>query len=109
MRYNHWRLALLLLGLPLFATACTFVTLEPEGERVEVAAADQVEECERVGRTRVTTAERVAFILRRDSAIEDDLDRLARNSGGDLGGDTVVRMTDIEEGRATYEVFDCGR
>ncbi len=112
MGIKHWRIAGLVavLGAPLFVIGCTFVALEPEGERVEVAeSAEQVEECQRVGRTRVTTAERVAFILRRDTAIEDDLDRLARNSGADLGGDTVVRESEIEEGRATYGVYDCGR
>jgi len=94
---------------PLLVAGCTFVSLDPEAEDVQVQSAERVTQCDRVGQTRVTTAHRVGFIPRGAPAIESDLDRLARNSALDLGGDTVVRKTEIEDGKATYDVFDCVR
>lgn len=101
--------AAVLLSTPFAIAGCSFVTLDPEAEEVEILAPERASDCERLGQTRVTTADRVLFIPRGARAIEDDLDRLARNSTADMGGDTAVRKTDIEEGKATYEVFDCVR
>lgn len=98
-----------LLCAPLLVAGCSFVNLDPEAEEVEVLSAERVSDCDRVGQTRVTTAHRIGFIPRGAPAIERDLDRLARNSALDLGGDTVVRKTEIEDGKATYDVFDCVR
>ncbi len=96
-----------LVAVPLFVAGCSFVALEEGADDVEILQADQVEACERVGRTRVSTADRIGFIPRGEPAIKKDLDRLARNSAVDLGGDTAVRQSDIEDGKATYEVFQC--
>lgn len=94
-------------AVPLFATGCSFVALEEGADDVEILQADQVEDCDRVGRTRVSTADRIGFIPRGEPAIEKDLDRLARNSTVDLDGDSAVRQGEIEDGKATYEVFQC--
>lgn len=105
----HFKIAMIVLSTLAFVGGCAFVSLDPEAEDVKVLEADRVNDCERLGQTQVTSAHRIGFIPRSDRAIENDLDRLARNSAADMGGDTAVRKTDITEGTATYEVFDCVR
>lgn len=109
MKNMFWRRVAVagLVATPLLIAGCSFVALEEGADEVEILQADQVEGCERAGRTRVSTADRIGFIPRGEPAIRDDLDRLARNSAVDLGGDSAVRQTEIEDGKATYEVFRC--
>jgi len=95
-------------ALALVFSACSsYVDLDPSAEEVEIVKPERAEQCDRKGETRVSTADRIGFIARGEDAIERDLDRLARNSAADLGGDTAVRMTEITDGKATYAVYDC--
>lgn len=107
----RWRASAITLicAVPLFAAGCSFVQLDAGAEEVEILAAERVTDCDRVGQTRVNTAHRIVFIPRGDRAIEGELDKLARNSAVELGGDTAVRVTEIEEGKARYEIYDCVR
>lgn len=99
---------LVVVGGALLALAgCSFVQIEDGADDVRVVEPERAQDCERKGSTRVTTAQRALFIPRGEPAIEEDLDRLARNSAVELDGDTVYRDTEIEDGRATYEVYDC--
>lgn len=91
----------------LLTAACTFVQVDPEAEVVEVVTADAVEDCERVGRTRVQVADSVLIFNRSDDAIREDLDKLARNSAAEMGGNAVYLDGEVIEGRATYQVYRC--
>lgn len=98
---------LLIAGTVLALAGCSFVSLSPEAEDVRILEPERTADCDRKGKTTVETAARILFIPRGQKAIEEDLDRLARNSAIDLNGDTAYRDTEIEDGEATYEVYDC--
>jgi len=87
--------------------ACTWVELSPQGEQVEVATAAAVSDCKRVGKTTVSTLSKLAGLNRYQESMQDELNKLARNSAVELGGDTVVPITAIEEGRQTFAVYRC--
>lgn len=91
----------------LTAAGCTYVKLDPAAEEVELLKAERVGDCERLGQTRVSVSENVGFIARGDRAIREDLLILARNSATEMGGDTITRESEIQDGRQTFGVFNC--
>lgn len=104
---KHTILALAAAAIALTVTGCTYVKLDPAAEGVELLGADRVQKCERLGKTRVSVAQKVGFIARGDRAIRDNLVTLARNSAAEMGGDTITRESEIQNGKQTFGVFDC--
>lgn len=88
-------------------SACTWVSLSAEGEQVEVATMDAVSDCKRVGKTTVSTLSKLAGLNRHEESMQDELNKLARNSAVELKGDTVVPITPVEDGRQIFAVFRC--
>ena len=86
---------------------CSWVTLSTEGEQVRVANMATVADCKRVGKTTVSTLSKVAGLSRYEESIQDELNILARNSAVELGGDTVVPLSPIVEGRQEFAVYRC--
>ncbi len=86
---------------------CSFVQTEPSAEDVLVLESERTEPCKRLGQTRVSVAAKVGFIKRSKDAVRGDLEKLARNSAADMGGDTVTPESEITEGKQTYGIFDC--
>lgn len=93
--------------LLLSLTACTWVTLTAEGEKVRVLSVDEVTHCQLLGRTTSNTAAEVAGVRRHDKAIQHELLTLARNSAVNLGGDTIVAETEMLDGKQTFKVYRC--
>ena len=90
----------------LFLSACTWVELTPEGEKVTVARAEHVKDCKFAGTTTVSV--RSTAVGQRDMAkIKTELETLARNEASKLKGDTVVSVTEIKDGEQTFKVYQC--
>lgn len=94
-------------ALALAVTGCTTVKLDPSAQDVEVLRAERVQDCKRLGQTRVSVAENVGFIARGDRAIRNDLEKLARNSAAEMGGDTITPATEVQNGKQSFGVYDC--
>lgn len=89
-------------------TACTWVKLTPQGEKVTVAKAAHVTNCKFAGTTTVSVKSRT--LGERDSGkIKTELETLARNEASKLKGDTVVPVTEIKNGEQTFKVYQCNR
>lgn len=97
----------LMIAVVFSLTACTWVDVTPEGEKVRVLSATEVAGCQHVGKTTVNTAVKVGVVERYPEKVQEELDTLARNSAPDIGGDTVVRVGEPKEGRQVYEVYRC--
>jgi hypothetical protein len=93
--------------LCLTVSACAWVTLTPGGEKVRVLDAGEVGACKEVGNTTVSLLAKVAGINRNEEQVENELSLLARNSAADMGGDTVVPITAVKEGKRSYTVYKC--
>ena len=98
----------LLLAVALLG-GCTWVTLNPAGEQVLVASMEEVGGCKRLGKTTVSTLSKLAGFNRYEKSMEDELNKLARNSAADMGGDTVVPISPIEDGTQVFGVYRCRR
>lgn len=86
---------------------CTWVKLNPAGEQVNVVEAQHVEGCKLLGKTTVSVKSTVAGIGRDEEDMQQELEILARNNAADIGGDTIVAISGIEDGRRAYSVYQC--
>ncbi len=98
---------LIFLPLLLMISACTFVNLSPQGEKVRVLSADEVASCQYLGKTTATTRDKVAGVKRHPNAISYELQSLARNGAVKLGGDTVVADAPEMDGKQIFSVYRC--
>ncbi len=97
-----------ILAFALTLSACTWVELTPSGEKARVLTPMDVENCQKVGTTTVKTQDTVGGVVYRSSdTVAEELESLARNAAEELGGDTVVPASDIEEGQQTFAVYKC--
>ena len=100
---GRWLCVLLCLSI----SACAWVKLTPGGEKVRVLDAAEVGSCKSLGTTTVSLLAKVAGIKRNEDEVSKELSLLARNAAADIGGDTIVPSTPIEDGKRTYEVYKC--
>lgn len=98
---------LLFMLLCLSCSACAWVSLTPGGEKVRVLEASEVSTCQELGNTTVSLLAKVAGINRNEEEVTKELSLLARNAAADMGGDTVVPISPVKEGRRSYTVYKC--
>jgi hypothetical protein len=101
----------LLLLLPVLAVAggCALVTLTEGGAGVRVGTAAEVAACTGLGRTTASVLYEVGFIPRHPDAVQENVNVTARNSAAGMGGDTIVPVAPLAEGKQTFEVYRCTR
>ncbi|HEX9184346.1 MAG TPA: DUF4156 domain-containing protein [Burkholderiales bacterium] len=100
---------LVLLSAVAVAGGCSFVELTKEGEGVRIAKAEEVAACTGLGRTTASVAHEVGFIPMHPERVQENINLIARNSGANMGGDTIVPASGITDGRQTFEVYRCKR
>jgi hypothetical protein len=100
-------LSLGLIAIVLFSLGCTWVKLTAEGEKVRVLSAVEVKSCKQLGKTTTTLKDKIAGISRSKEKVKKEMESLARNSAADMGGDTVVPVSNVENGKQTFEVYKC--
>ena len=100
---NHVSILLLALSL----TACTWVKLTPEGEKVRLLSTSEVKSCKKMGKTTVSLKDKIAGFERDREKVQKELEALARNSAIDLKGDTIVPASEIKDGKQVFDVYRC--
>jgi len=93
-------------GILLFA-GCTWVRLTPGGEEVRVVSAAETVECKKLGQTTVSLLAKVVGIKRSAKKVAAELLTLGRNSGAEMGGDTIVPASEITGGEQSFDVYRC--
>lgn len=87
--------------------ACSWVKLTPQGEKVRVLSAQEVTNCKLLGKTTANVADKVVGMERKDHIVQENLEMLARNAAGEMGGDSVVPASGIMDGKQTFDVYKC--
>ncbi|MGY6518024.1 MAG: DUF4156 domain-containing protein [Lysobacteraceae bacterium] len=101
-------LAALLLPLPLLATGCAWVKLEPQARPIRVAAMQEdLSACTRLGEIAVSVKDGVGPVGRNPIKVRDELETLARNEAVGLQADTVQPRAEPERGQQRYHAFRC--
>ena len=87
--------------------ACTWIKLTPGGEKVRVLDVAEVSTCKELGNTTVSLLAKVAGFNRNEDQVAKELSMLARNAAADMGGDTIVPISAVKEGKRSYAVYKC--
>ena len=101
------RTIFIVLAVSVFVSGCTWVKLSPEGEKARVLTESEVASCKKLGKTTVSLKSKVAGFERNVEKVKKELETLARNRAVDLDGDTVVPVSEIENGQQTFSVYRC--
>lgn len=89
-------------------SACTWVALTPEAERVEVRSSDSLNGCHKVGTTKARSKASVGIFARSDEKVAEELATLARNDAPELGGNTVVADGPVaKDGTQRFTIYSC--
>lgn len=105
--YKKGYLAIFLILMMLLLSACTWVKLSTEGHDVSVAFEEDIKNCLLKGETTVNLKSTIAGIDRSRKKVKKELTTLGRNSAANIGGDTIVPASEIENGKQTFKVYDC--
>jgi hypothetical protein len=100
------KILLCTLGAAVLLSGCATLKLTEGGEKVRLLDPAEVSSCRQLGRTNASVTARVVF-ERPESAVAEELETVARNSGANMGGDTIVPLTVIEDGKQTFIVYKC--
>jgi len=93
--------------IPLLAS-CAWVKPTASGSQVRVLTAEQVVNCAKAGTTHVSVLDKIGVVKRGHTRVADELVTLASNSAAQLGGDTIVPISEIEDGNQSFAIYKCG-
>jgi len=105
MRFSKGMLAIVAI-VPLLAglSGCeSFVRVREGSEKVSLAEANQVGNCQSKGATIIS----VFAKGRSPTVVETDMYLMARNDAVDAGADTVVKGESTEFGKRTFNLYKC--
>lgn len=92
-------------------TGIKWVKLTPEGEKIRVLEQSEVGNCKKLGSTTASLKSKIGPFGRSEKKVKQELEYLARNSAAtefkDKGADTVVSVSEIEEGKQKFDVYKC--
>lgn len=95
--------------LTLIASGCTVIELNEAGKTVRVSDEAGVRDCERLHRMEVSVSDRVGPVIRKEERVERELLDHARNKAAEIGGDTIVPVSEPEHGEQRFGVYRCNR
>jgi len=107
MKFNKKMSMLLAAGLVAATVGCSWVDVTDEGKSVDIMTAAQVEGCEKLGQTNSKVLDKVTFVKRSAEKQAEELANLARNEAANMGGNAIVKMSEVEEGRQQFGVYRC--
>ena len=91
----------------LILSSCTWVKVTSKGESVRLVQSDRmVESCKKLGKANAKVVSQIMFD-RDAEKVAGELADLARNEAGLMGGDTIVPVSEINEGRRSFDVYQC--
>jgi hypothetical protein len=93
----------------LFASlsACTLIPMKPGADKVVVSEESKVAACDNKGATTVSVIHQAGGFNRLPEVVADDLARLASNDAVDLGGDTIVPIGAVADGKRKFGIYKC--
>lgn len=92
-------------GMLLSSCAWVKVTAKGEGVRL-VRSMNAVESCKKLGTASTKVVSEIVFD-RNPEKVAGELADLARNEAGLMGGDTIVPVSEIVDGRRVFGVYQC--
>jgi len=97
---------LVLLGASVLS-ACSWVRLSDEAKSVKVIAQSEADTCKKVATTTANLMGKVLGMERRKEKVQVELETLARNAAADLGGNAILPVTSVDDGKQLFAVYQC--
>lgn len=91
----------------LLLSSCATVSLTEGAKKVRVLEPDEVSSCKELGKTNTSVTATALWMSRPPETIAQELASIGRNSASNMGGDTIVPLTVIAEGRQTFVIYKC--
>jgi hypothetical protein len=102
------KIPLLLAAIVSLTTACSWVKVSEQGSNVAVANAANVRSCDKVRSVNVKVKDNfVGSMKRSPEKVATELTNLARNEATQFGGDTIVPVSLVQDGRQSFDVYKC--
>lgn len=99
---------LLLAAIVSLTSACSWVKVSEQGASVAVANAANVRNCDKVRTVNVKVKDNfVGSMKRSPEKVATELTNMARNEATQFGGDTVVPVSLVQDGRQSFDVYKC--
>ena len=98
---------MLIVATGLIISGCASVKLTPGGEKVRILEPNEVSTCKKLGKTSNSVTAKVVIMKRPPETIEGELMIMGRNSASDLGGDTIVPLTVVTDGKQSFNIYKC--
>jgi hypothetical protein len=89
--------------------ACSMIPAVPGAATVLVTEAGKVTQCEFLGSTTVSVLHKIAGLERGVESVDEDLTKVAQNTAIESGGDTLVPLGPVSEGRRKFGIYKCRR
>ena len=96
-----------LLTLSFAGSGCSWVNLSENAQKVRVLDSNEIASCKKKGKTVASVKYEILGVARDEKKMASELATIARNEAPELGADTVVAMTPIEQGRRTFYLYKC--
>ena len=88
-------------------SACSFVELSKEGEKVRLVETGEITGCKSLGQVTASVANQIGFVGRKEESIQENVNTLGRNAAAELGGDTIKAADNLKEGKQKFDVYRC--
>ena len=86
---------------------CGIPKLNTGGLKARVLEISEVSSCRELGKTSASVLDKVIGIDRSNEAMKEELETISRNTASAMGGDTIVPLTKIENGKQSFLVYKC--
>jgi len=96
-----------ILALAVIASACSWVDLNPAAEDVLILKPSQAKQCEQMRRTTSQVMDKIWFVGRNEEKMGEELATLARNTAAESGGNAIMAVSKIAEGKQTFAILNC--
>ena len=107
MKISYSKLALFLLSAALLN--CTWVDLSEDGSQVELISLEKAKKCEKLGTTTASVLDNVGPFSRKQTKVEDELIRLAKNQAALMDGNALAAAGNVIDGMQMFEIYRCDR
>lgn len=88
---------------------CTWgIKLDDAGRKVRTDWYGTMSNCKQLGKVTVSVADHLGPVDRNNITVRDELEVMARNEAGGMGGDTVHPLAEPVEGSQAWGVYQCG-
>ena len=95
------------IAIALLSAGCTYVKTDTAAQGVVLANESRIQNCKRIGTANAKVKADIVGINRKQQKVASELLALARNEAVNLGGNTLVSDSPIEDGRQRFIVYKC--